>query len=71
MDVMIWGGAALSLVGLALLVWSIVKVARARAAQLDEEALREVIRRAMPLNMGGLMLSVFGLMLVILGIWLG
>ncbi|MBY5972996.1 hypothetical protein KUV28_11590 [Ferrimonas balearica] len=71
MDVMIWGGAAVSLVGLVLLVWSIIKVARGRAAGLEDADLREVIRRAMPMNMGGLLLSVFGLMLVILGIWLG
>ena len=71
MDVMIWGGAAISLIGLCLLVWSMVKVAKARAARLEDAELREVIRRAMPLNMGGLLLSVFGLMLVILGINLG
>ncbi|PJE32644.1 hypothetical protein PSM7751_01438 [Pseudooceanicola marinus] len=71
MDVMIWGGAAVSLVGLVLLVWSIIKVARGRSAGLEDAELREVIRRAMPMNMGGLLLSVFGLMLVILGIWLG
>lgn len=71
MEFLIWGGAALSLAGLTLLVWSIVKVARARAAKLEDEALRAVIARAMPLNLGGLLLSVFGLMLVIFGIWLG
>ncbi|WP_010137338.1 hypothetical protein [Oceanicola sp. S124] len=71
MEIMIWGGAAVSLVGLAMLVWSIVKVARARAAGLEDEALRQAISRAMPLNLGGLLLSVFGLMLVIFGIWLG
>ncbi|MBR9764722.1 MAG: hypothetical protein GYB53_14635 [Rhodobacteraceae bacterium] len=71
MEFIIWGGAAVSLVGLALLVWSIVKVARARAAGLQDEALRQAISRAMPFNLGGLLLSVFGLMLVIFGIWLG
>ena len=38
----------MSLVGLVLLVWSIIKVARGRAAGLEDAALREVIRRAMP-----------------------
>ncbi|NIZ09979.1 hypothetical protein [Pseudooceanicola sp. HF7] len=71
MEWMIWIGAVVSVIGLTLLVWSIVKVARAKKAQLEDAALREEIRKAMPLNMGGLFLSVLGLMAVILGISLG
>lgn len=68
---LIWAGAALSLAGLAGLVWCIVHVWRARRADLSDEALREVVRKVVPLNMGALMLSVLGLMMVILGIFLG
>ena len=68
---MVWGGAGLSLPGLLGLGWCIIKVSRAKRAQLDDEAMRVVLRKVVPLNMGALFLSVIGLMLVILGISLG
>ncbi|WP_417211320.1 hypothetical protein [Antarctobacter sp.] len=68
---LIWGGAALSAAGLGGLIWCIVRVWGARRAGLSDEDLREVVRRVVPLNMGALMLSVLGLMMVILGIFLG
>ncbi|MCE0505179.1 hypothetical protein LR948_07435 [Roseivivax sp. GX 12232] len=71
MEALIWGGAALSLLGLAGLVYAIVTVARARRTTPDDEALRAVLRRALPINLGALLLSVLGLMMVILGIFLG
>lgn len=71
MAALIWGGAAVSLVGLAGLVWCIVRVWKARRSGLSDEALRDVVRKVVPLNMGALMLSVLGLMMVILGIFLG
>ncbi len=67
----IWSGAALSLVGLVGLIWCIVKVSRAKRAKLDDAAMRALLKSAVPLNMGALFLSVIGLMLVILGIFLG
>ncbi|MFC6643202.1 MULTISPECIES: hypothetical protein [Sulfitobacter] len=70
-DLMVWGGAGLSLLGLLGLGWCIVKVSRAKRAQLDDEAMRVVLRKVVPLNMGALFLSVIGLMMVILGISLG
>ena len=69
-DLLIWFGAFLSLVGLVGLIWCIVFVARARRAKLSEDALREKLRKALPLNLGSLFVSVLGLMLVILGIFL-
>ncbi|UOA19071.1 hypothetical protein DSM14862_01858 [Sulfitobacter indolifex] len=68
---MVWGGAGLSLLGLLGLGWCIIKVSRAKRAQLDDEAMRVVLRKVVPLNMGALLLSVLGLMMVILGISLG
>lgn len=70
-DIMIWGGAALSLIGLLGLVWCIIRVFRARRAKLSDEELRAVVQAVLPLNLGALFLSVIGLMLVILGIFLG
>ncbi len=69
-DMLIWFGAFLSLVGLVGLIWCIVYVARARKARLSEEDLRQKLRTALPLNLGSLFVSVLGLMLVILGIFL-
>jgi len=69
-DMLIWGGASLSLAGLAGLIWCIIFVARARRAKLPEEELRDKLKKALPLNLASLFLSVIGLMLVILGIFL-
>jgi len=53
------------------LILSIVKVAKARKKNLTDEELRDAVQKVMPLNMGALFLSVIGLMMVILGIFLG
>ena len=71
MDWLIWSGAAVSLLGLAGLVWCILTVMRARKANLPDEEMREKLRSVLPLNMGALFLSVIGLMMVVLGILLG
>ncbi len=68
MDMLIWGGAALSLLGLAGLVWSIVTVARAKRAKLDDAAMRAVLQKALPRNLAALGLSVLGLMAVVIGV---
>ena len=68
---MVWGGAGLSLLGLLGLGWCIIKVSRAKRAQLDDEAMRVVLRKVVPLNMGALFLSVIGLMMIVVGIFLG
>lgn len=69
-DLLIWGGALLSLAGLCGLIWCIVYVARARRAKLSEDALRQRLQSALPLNLGSLFLSIIGLMLIIVGIFL-
>ncbi|MEO0766005.1 MAG: hypothetical protein AAFY75_08290 [Pseudomonadota bacterium] len=69
-DGLIWGGAALSLLGLAGLVWCIIKVWSARRARLDDAAMRALMARVLPMNLGALFVSVIGLMLVIVGIFL-
>ncbi|MDX1780539.1 MAG: hypothetical protein R3256_04385 [Thalassovita sp.] len=71
MDWLIWGGAAISVIGLAGLLWCIFKVAAAKRAGLSDEELRDAVKRVVPINMGALFLSVIGLMMVILGIFLG
>lgn len=66
----IWGGAAISLLGLVGLVWCILKVSRAKRAKLDDDAMRDVLKSALPMNLGALFLSVIGLMMVIVGIFI-
>lgn len=70
-DWLIWGGAALTLAGVAALLWCIAAVMRARRAGLDDAALRTRMRSVMAVNMGALALSMIGLLLVVTGIMLG
>ena len=71
MDWLIWIGAAVTLAGLAGLIWAIAGVARARRGGGDEAKLRAELRRAMALNLAALFLSALGLMMVVTGILLG
>lgn len=65
---LIWLGAAVSLVGLVGIVWCIIRVVRARRAKISEEEMRAVVAQVLPMNMGALVLSAIGLMMVVLGI---
>ncbi|MDW4496842.1 hypothetical protein R5H30_02530 [Sulfitobacter sp. D35] len=71
LDLLLWGGAAVSLLGLAGIVWCILRVARAKRAGLEDAEMKALLQRVLPVNLGALLLSVIGLMLVILGISLG
>ncbi|MDA7965495.1 hypothetical protein [Ruegeria sp.] len=70
-DIIVWGGAALSVAGLIGLVWCILRVMKARKSGLSDDELRAAVQSVLPWNMGALFLSVIGLMMVILGISLG
>ena len=71
MEMLIWLGAVVSLMGLAGLVWCIVRVWKARKSGLDDDALRAVLQKVVPVNTGALFLSMTGLMMVVVGILLG
>ncbi len=71
MELLVWLGAALTLVGFAGILWTIVAVARARRAGLDDAALRTRLGQILPWNVGALLLSCLGLMLVVVGVILG
>lgn len=70
METLVWIGAALTLLGLAGLVWSILKVNAARKEGLDDEALRARVQAVLPLNLGALGLSALGLGCVVAGVLL-
>ena len=71
MQSLIWIGAVLAVLGIGTIIWSAVQVARAKGAGLDDEALKARVARMLPVNMGGLLTAVLGLMCVILGLSLG
>jgi len=70
MLILIWGGAAVSLIGLIGLFVSMYKVASAKKKITSDEELRVSIQAAMPLNLASLFLSVLGLMSVTIGVLL-
>jgi len=71
MDIIVWAGAVLSILGLCGIIYSIVAVARAKRAGLSDADLRARIGRILPLNLIALFVSMLGLMAVIIGIMLG
>lgn len=70
MEMLVWIGAAITLAGFFGLLACVWRVQKARRAGLEDEALREEIRKVIPLNMGALFLSVIGLMCVVIGVLL-
>ena len=70
-EILVWIGAGLSVLGLLGLIWCIIRVAGARRKNLPDEELRQVLQSVLPYNLGALLLSVLGLMLVAVGILLG
>lgn len=70
MEYLIWLGACVTLVGLAGLIWCILKVQRARRQGLDDAGLKAEIQKVVALNLGALFLSAIGLMMVVVGILL-
>jgi hypothetical protein len=68
MDWLIIIGAILAVLGLVGLVVSLLRVVGAKRAGLGDEALKQAVARAMPLNMGSFALSAIGLMMVVVGV---
>lgn len=71
MEIVVWIGAGLSVVGLCGIVYSIVAVTKAKRANLPDEELRASIAKVLPVNLGALLISVIGLMAVVIGVMLG
>ncbi|MDA7593004.1 hypothetical protein N8714_04955 [Rhodobacteraceae bacterium] len=70
MEILIWIGSILSILGLIGLLWCIKTVIKAKKLADSDEELRTSLQKVVPLNMAALFLSATGLMLVILGIML-
>ena len=71
MSWLIWPGAALTLAGLGLLIYCIMTAMRVQRSDSDDEAKREALQPLVAMNMGGVALSVFGLIVVVVGLLLG
>ena len=68
MDFVIWGGAAVSLIGVIGIIYCIVMVFKAKRANLSEDEMRSRLKTLVLINMIALFVSVVGLMLVVAGI---
>lgn len=71
MENLIWIGAFVSLIGIAGLVWCIVIAARAKRAGLSDDELKARLQKVVAINLGALLVSAMGLMMVVTGIMLG
>jgi hypothetical protein len=70
MQIMIWAGAALTAVGLAGLIYCILRASRAKRAGLDDAAMRAELQRVVVINLGAVGISALGLAAVVTGILL-
>ncbi|MFN3953947.1 MAG: hypothetical protein ACK4LQ_05785 [Pararhodobacter sp.] len=67
-DIIIWSGAAITLLGVLGLGACVVYVLRLRRAGLSDDAMRARLQKGVAYNMAALFVSVIGLMLVVIGI---
>ncbi len=68
MDILIWIGAGLTLLGVLGLVWCIVLALRARKSGLPEAEMKAALQKVVALNLAALAVSGIGLMAVVVGV---
>lgn len=68
MDLVIWGGAVVSLIGVIGIVYCIIMVFKAKRANLPDEEMQSRLKGLVLVNMIALFISVIGLMIVVVGI---
>lgn len=71
MELLVWIGAILAILGLCGLIACIVIAARAKREGLEGEAMQARLQKVVALNLGALAASALGLMMVVLGVFLG
>lgn len=69
LEIMIWIGSGLTVMGLIGIVWCIMAARAAKQDMDDEAALRARMQRIVAVNMGALVVSALGLMLVVIGVF--
>lgn len=70
MESLVWIGAAITFAGFAGILYTLFSLIGLKRAGLDDAALRDRMRRLLPVNLGALFASVLGLMLVVAGLLL-
>ncbi len=70
MEILIWIGAGLTLLGVLGLLLCVLLALRAKRSSLGEEAIKSALQKVVALNLGALLLSGLGLMAVATGIFL-
>lgn len=68
MELLIWAGAGLTLVGLLGLIWCIILAMRARKSGLPDDQVKAQLQTVVAWNLGALALSGLGLMAVVVGV---
>lgn len=71
MQAVIWAGAALTVVGLAGLIYCILRATKAKRLGLDDAAMRAELQRVVMINLAAVGVSGLGLAVVVTGILLG
>ena len=71
MRLVIFGGAVLAVIGLAILIYCIATVVAAKRAGLEDDALKARLQKVLTINMAGLFIAVIGLMTIVVGAMLG
>ena len=68
MQYMIWGGAVVTLISVAMLGWCVIMALRVRRAGLDEAATKAALQRVLIWNMAAIAVAAIGLMAVVIGV---
>jgi hypothetical protein len=71
MQVLIWAGAALTLLGLVGLGYCILRASKAKRAGLDDTTMRAELQKVVAINLAAVGVSALGLAAVVAGILLG
>ncbi|MGI9388963.1 MAG: hypothetical protein ACR2O1_02800 [Boseongicola sp.] len=70
MQILVWIGAILTLLGVGGLIWCVLIAVRAKRAGLSDSEMKIRLQKVVALNMGALAISAIGLMCVVLGLFL-
>lgn len=68
MELLVWAGAGVSLLGVAGLLWCIWLAVKARRSGQPDAEMRAALQHVVVLNMAALAVSAIGLMMVVLGV---
>lgn len=68
MEIMVWIGTGLTLIGVAGLSWCILLALKAKRSGLPDDQIKAQLQRVVTLNLGALAISGIGLMFVVFGV---